>query len=93
MSEVIGYLVIAFLFLFFVFPFLIGKEIIEDKSMFNAIWWSIVWPITALFGIVILFLALILVIVMVIEDRKLGDYFKIGDFWNARINKFKKKGG
>lgn len=93
MIEVIGYTVVAFLFFFYVFPFLIGKEIIEDKSMLNAFFWSAVWPLVVSFGIVFAFGALIIVSILVINDNKLGDYFKFGDFWNARINKFKKKGG
>lgn len=91
MIEVIGYTVVVFLFFFYVFPFLIGKEIMEDKSMSNAFFWSAVWPLAVLFGIVFAFVALIIVSIIVINDSKLGDYFKIGDFWNARINKFKKK--
>lgn len=50
MIEVIGYTVVAFLFFFYVFPFLIGKEIIEDKSMLNAFFWSAVWPLVVSFG-------------------------------------------
>lgn len=91
MIGLIGYIIIAFLFFFYVFPFLIGKEFIKDKSMSNAIVWSAIWPLTLAIIIVVSFCFLIFCGVIIINDSKFGKYFEIGDFWNSRINKFKKK--